>query len=672
MPLPFRQIHLDFHTSPHIPDVGVDFDGAEFVRTLKDAHVNSVTCFAKCHHGMSYYPTEIGVVHPHLKRDLLGEQIEACHSAGINVPVYISVVWDEHAAATHADWLQVTPDGKLAGRSPLGNHGWRFLCMNSPYIDYVAAQTEEVVRRYPVDGIFFDIVMETQPACVCNHCMLLIAELGLDPTSEPDLRHKARVVARRVMERLSALVRAHRPSATIFYNSRLRVTSDPEAGNQPELQYMTHIEIESLPSGGWGYNHFPLYVRYFQPLGLATLGMTARFHKTWADFGGLKTEAALEYECFRMVASGSACSIGDQLHPRGRLEAPVYERIGRVYDSVAQKEGLVAGAEPEVEIGVLVSSGAGAGGGRSSASDEGVLRMLLEEHHQFQFVDRDSDFSRYHVLIVPDEITFDPELAAKVRAYLGGGGSLLLSHRSGLAASAPDSTMGTGDSFALPEIGVEYGGTGEYTPSYLRLEEGFGRAGGASLPALDYVLYDEGCAVEAADGTEVLARIVRPYFNRTWQHFSSHNQTPQAELTPHAAVTRRGQVIYISHPIFRSYHRHGYPVYRQVVAAALRLLLPEPLLRADLPTSAEATLMRQENRRVLHLLHYAPQRRSADIDIVEDALPLLPTTVAVRVPEQPSRAYLAPTGTALDVEYDGAYAHVTLPLVQGHAMVVLE
>ncbi|MCJ7623382.1 MAG: hypothetical protein MUO76_07750 [Anaerolineaceae bacterium] len=58
--LPFRQVHLDFHTSPAIPDVGVDFDPRVFASLLKSAHVNSVTVFAKCHHGHSYYPTKVG------------------------------------------------------------------------------------------------------------------------------------------------------------------------------------------------------------------------------------------------------------------------------------------------------------------------------------------------------------------------------------------------------------------------------------------------------------------------------------------------------------------------------------------------------------------------------------------------------------------------------------
>ena len=53
--LAFRQIHLDFHTSEHIGNIGGDFDGKDFASTLKAAHVDSVTCFARGHHGYIYY-----------------------------------------------------------------------------------------------------------------------------------------------------------------------------------------------------------------------------------------------------------------------------------------------------------------------------------------------------------------------------------------------------------------------------------------------------------------------------------------------------------------------------------------------------------------------------------------------------------------------------------------
>jgi hypothetical protein len=35
--LPSRQIHLDFHTSPYIPDVGKDFNAGAFAETMAKA-----------------------------------------------------------------------------------------------------------------------------------------------------------------------------------------------------------------------------------------------------------------------------------------------------------------------------------------------------------------------------------------------------------------------------------------------------------------------------------------------------------------------------------------------------------------------------------------------------------------------------------------------------------
>lgn len=66
-----RHIHLDFHTSKKIPGVGSAFDAAQFQRALKLGHVDSITVFAKCHHGWHYHPTTAGCQHPSLGFDLL-------------------------------------------------------------------------------------------------------------------------------------------------------------------------------------------------------------------------------------------------------------------------------------------------------------------------------------------------------------------------------------------------------------------------------------------------------------------------------------------------------------------------------------------------------------------------------------------------------------------------
>ncbi len=136
----------------------------------------------------------------------------------------------------------------------------------------------------------------------------------------------------------------------------------------------------------------------------------------------------------------------------------------------------------------------------------------------------------------------------------------------------------------------------------------------------------------------------------------------------------------MAHPLFSAYQQHGYPVYRQIVGALLQRLLPTPLVRTNLPTTGETTVLRQAagadgdtpERLICHILHYVPQRRTPDLDLLEDVLPLHDVEVAVRTDWTPRAAYLAPEGGALQVTMQGAYASVRVPRVDGHAMIVLE
>jgi len=671
--LAFRQIHLDFHTGGDIPGVGEDFDPTEFATILREAHVTSVTCFAKCHHGYSYYPTKIGVPHPNLHRDLLGEQVEALKRAGIRVPAYLSVVWDEHAAAMHQEWLQIDTSGRTVGRGPLEARGWRWLCMNTAYVDYVAAQAEEVLRTYPVDGLFFDIVRQTDPGCICNRCRADLARKGLDPADPEALRRQSLEIARAFMHRLTALVHSIRPEASVFYNSRTRVSADPQRGMRPELPFYTHVEIESLPTGGWGYTHFPLYARYFQPLGKDLLGMTARFHKSWADFGGLKNQAALEYECFAMLAAGAKCSIGDQLHPRGRLERPAYARIGAVYASVAAKEPWCRGAQAVAEIGVLLAQGqVGIALDDARATDEGALRLLLESQRTFHFLDLESDLLDYRLILLPDAIRLSPALAVKLREYLAQGGRLVLTGESGLDPHE--------SGFALKELGLRSAGPSPWETAYVRVAPNGPLAAG--IEPMEHVVYERGWAVEAEPGTEVLAHVVPPYFNRSHLHFTSHAQTPPAispgaPLPPGAApaITRRGNAVYVAFPLCRAYRRHGNRVYRTLLAGTIDLLLPQRLVEARLPSSGQVSVLRQpehEGRWIVHLLYYPAERRTAQLDIIEDVVSLHNVEIVVRPDFTPRRVYEAPSGQDLPFVWQDGQARLTLPALVGHTMVVLE
>ncbi|MGN0802223.1 MAG: hypothetical protein ACI4MF_06465, partial [Candidatus Faecivicinus sp.] len=111
--LPTRQVHLDFHTSPCIPGVAAQFDKAQFQAALKEGNLNSITVFAKCHHGYCYYPTRVGTMHPTMRRDfdLTGAMIDAAHEIGVAAPIYITTGFSVLDAETHPEWRMCDEDG---------------------------------------------------------------------------------------------------------------------------------------------------------------------------------------------------------------------------------------------------------------------------------------------------------------------------------------------------------------------------------------------------------------------------------------------------------------------------------------------------------------------------------------------------------------------------------
>jgi hypothetical protein len=653
--LPLRQVHLDFHTGPAIADVGRDFNADEFARVMKDAHVNSVTVFAKCHHGHLYYDTKRPERHPGLKAglNLLGEQIEALHRLGIRAPIYISVQCDEYAANTHPEWVARNPDSSQVKAGGVFNAAWQILDMSTPYQEYLAGQTREVLKAFhPVDGIFFDMCWD-QPSTT-REFLQQMRTARLNPQSEADRQKYAHHLAISYMKRFKELVQKSSRGASVYFNSR------PLSNLREELPYLAQVEIEALPTGGWGYVYFPRNIRFARRLGKFCLGMTARFHKSWADFGSYKPSAALEYETSQMIANGAGCSIGDQLHPRGKLDAAAYRLIGQTYQRIEEREPWVVDATAVAEIAVFQPDPEGRPEvTRVSGSDEGVTRMLTQLKQQFDFVDSRSDWRAYRLLVLPDNIQLDEALLKKVRGFIRAGGALLATGLSGLNAD--------GTALLLSELAIKPHGLSPFTTTYLRLKN--------DELKTDHVIYESGVRVIPARGSTVIAGIVEPYFERSWDHFSSHFQTPPDRLSEFAAATIHGGTAYINFPIFGSFARHGSPIYRELVRMLLQRLLPEPLVRVEGPTGLEVTLTRQEQptpRVIVHLLSYSPERRAEKIDLIEDVLPLYRVPLSLKLNRRPASVYLAPHREKIEFGFESGRANLIVPEVRGHAMVVFE
>lgn len=656
--LPFRQIHLDFHTSPHIPAVAVDFDADSFAKQMADAHVNSVTCFARCHHGYLYYASAQNPdrIHPQLQtQNLLLEQIEACHRQGIRVPIYTTVQWDDFSADLHRDWLLLDEQGKEYKTAPLEPGFYRFLDVYHPgYRAFLKQHVRELLSTLPVDGLFFDIV-QARPS-LAKHWLEGMDARGLNPE---DKRARERFAAEVMTEwklEMSAFVRDLQPGCPLFYNAG-------HVGPRQRTSFAaySHFEVESLPSGGWGYAHFPATARYVRGLGHDYLGMTGKFHTSWGDFGSYKSKAALQYECATMLALGAKCSIGDQLHPSGRLDPVTYELIGSVYQDVEQKEPWCSGAEAVVDIGLLSPEAfLPAGGERIPPAALGAARLLQELHLQFSVVDAMQDFSAYQLLVLPDLVPVDPPLAVKLEQYLAAGGAVLLSYRSGLTPE--------GDGFASDNFGVKRVGEAPYSPDFLVPGEQFVKG----LHSTEYVMYQRGLEVTAAAGTDVLAQVNAPYFNRSWSHFCSHLHTPSSGERAYPAVTRQGRVIYFAHPVFGQYGYNAPPWCKQLVSNAVDLLLPRKLVEVTAPGATLVTLNRQpaQERYVLHLVYAAPERKG-QIDVIEDVVPLFDVPVSIEI-QGVKAVRTVPDAAPLPFESRGDRTEFTVPVVQGHQIVEID
>ena len=107
----------------------------------------------------------------------------------------------------------------------------------------------------------------------------------------------------------------------------------------------------------------------------------------------------------------------------------------------------------------------------------------------------------------------------------------------------------------------------------------------------------------------------------------------------------------------------------------LSLLLAEPLLRHDGPSTLLATVTEQaeHQRWIVHLLHYIPQRRATELEIVEDVIPLYQVKVSLKLP-RPARQVLLQPGGEIPLETWEAAGRLefTVPEIRGHQMVSLE
>ena len=672
---PSRQIHLDFHTSEHLPDIGSDFSKEQFQEALQVGRVNLINVFAKCHHSWSYYPTKVGKPHPNLKVDLLGGQIEACHEIGVKAPIYVTGGWSAHDAEEHPEWCMRTADGEIVANNWPADAGpdtpkplfqWKELCITGEYHELMMEQTREICATYPVDGLWYDIY-RAHIACYCERCRAGMAAEGVDADDPAQAEaYRARTILRHA-EALSALIRERHPQASIYFNG-LTTIDRPQNFRYRLHQHNTKNDLEDLPTTWGGYDKFPLRARIYHREGKPVVAMSGKFHTAWGEFGGFKDPEAIRFEAASMIANGARCNIGDHLHPLGRMDMTTYRNIGHGFAYIEQIEAYGIGGLPAASLGFWAS--------HEAEPDEGLARMLLEEQIDFDVAAPGDDLSRFETIVVPSVAGVCDEGRADLEAYLANGGSMVVLGDGLLDAEGQNPAISCGARYlGRAQTDVDYTLPGPALLAATEHEEMLHRP--STLPQTPFLNYEASLAFETAGATEILATVEDPYFSRTYGRYCGHQNTPNRPgVIARPAAWRSGSLIAIAHRLDRMYYRHGAKVHRDYFAGLLRMLHTSPMVEASLPSAGRVSLLHQETERryVAHLLYGAPIQRGR-CQVIEDLPPLHDVVVRLRLPHQITALRLVPDGTELRIRESrtatgGRAVEVTVPKFAAHCAVV--
>lgn len=641
-----RAIHIDFHTMPGIYNFGEKFDAKVFARRLKDAHVEIINMFFQCNIGHVYYPTKIGVPYPYMRGDMFGDLVRECHAVGIRVVGYTNTAINHVQALRHPEWLRVDAEGRVLGDDPANNNFCRTMCFNNPeYKAYLSSLIREVIDLYDIDGIFADC-MNPAPYCHCPRCLADMKAEGLDIKNENHVRY----FAYKKFAEFAHMIYDAVPKGKLVQQTGVPFDWD-EASS-----VSTHGELECLPTGGWGYDFFGPQVAYMRQFRNEILYMTGRFQASWGDFGGYKTEAAIENDCYDALCQGVQVSVGDHMHPAGNLDKTLYETIGRVFAKVKAYEPWTDLAKPVAEIGILndktcITKDEMRGGLGRNASVTGAARMLAELKHGFDVINEDCDFDTYKVLILPDALYMSDTLAAKLTVFTEKGGKLLISGTAGL------NRVKTG--FAIPALDfICFTGMDASNSSYYTVD------GSAPL-----AMYKHGITMTSAYKT---ADYIKPYFNRHWDGEHGYFYTPPEKATGEAAVAEKDGIGYICFKVFESYFDHAYAAHKDLVGKMLKRLIPLPRLQTEnIPSTARVTVTEAEDFDLLHVKTTYPEKRGRQASVIEEHTKM-PAGVAVYVRGTYSAACRLPEKTPVTAMVEGKYTKIILPEINGYDMFLLE
>jgi hypothetical protein len=657
-------LHYDLHADVGDTVLGTRCSEDELVPLLQMMAPDFVQTDCKGHPGYTSWFSQVAdaSMPPGLKHDALMQWRQATRKLGLPLHCHYSGVWDKAAGAKHPEWCVVTADGKPAG-APFGQNAGaptgEKMCPRSLYLDrLMIPQMLELIDRYEVDGFWIDGDLWAVEPCYCAQCKeAWHRQTGLSepPTQLTDPEwprwwNFTRVSFYDMATRYCDAVHAHKPGVLVCSNW-LQTFKNPGAPVVPTDW------ISGDNTWVWGLDGSRCEARFLSTRGKPWDIMLWNFYCSH-DMGKPESPWTVKPPQMLMQEAAVLLSFGGNVqvyeHPPlrdGRLIEWRQRRLGEFATFVKARRKLCQHTETFPQIAILHSEhhlfsdvrGKNLMWNVDAAPVQGAVYALLENSYGVDILDEWALLPRvneFPLIVVPEQARLSEPMVTALRAYVEGGGHLLL----------------TGSDL-FDRFGEKFLG---FRTSEVQAEKTY--------------------AVPAADGeVSLYSRNWRLGTVTTAKAVSSLGRGCLLEdcLLPHPSAVinqvGQGQVAYVPADVFRDFFHNRYPLTRCFIGALADRLLPNPDIRVQAPACVDVTLRRRADTHLVHLVNRASGVPNSPNNGAIDAIPAVgPVTVRMRLKAKPRQVSWALENGEIDWQWAAGSLSVRISAVMIHGVLVVD
>ena len=691
---------------------GVDrITGRDIVELAEKIGANTISFFARDAWGRAFYDSKLMPKIARLgERSLLRELVEEARKRGISVVAMVGHTTNPELYSVHPDWAQVDREGKVISMDtdPAGlrreKMTWPLMCLNSPFLEHVKKEVEEVVSR-GVDGVFLDsfrYMPDVDRACFCKYCLARFrGEFGLDPPREEDLESdfyrrsfewRIMVNVRALREISKTLKRAGRGTPLIYNNHPLawrgRANTIAELSREyVDIFFAECSEADYQPPG------------FIAEMVKLTRALTGK--PVWASRNSFHTALTSQTTTPLAVRMGIRETFAGGGWPLFLVFASTYingidhEPVREAMEEVARLEEYMLDAEPLRYVGVVWSNRSRDWSGIEMSphvtdSFRGFYYALLKEGLPVTYVsDSELDLGRfreYSALVLANTLSMSTTAIRHLEEYVRDGGGVIATYRAGFRDERGRSLE---ESRLLRILGLSSSGILKSSWSYVKVEEtGHPVVSGVKgrtvlVGDFDKEFVDRrtppelGWSVIVDGEGDVLAKVLLPDRDFGNEYENGRSPPPPVISTNHPGIVAGDRWVYFAFQPGRVYWRNGSPLLHDIIYNSVMYAAGPPPIRVRSTGFVELEAYRRSGQVLVHLLNHTyadrivvrgnTSRNDAwsstpeSVHLPTRVVPLSDVKIEVRGFEL-RRVYEPLTGRVLNVDRKGGLSVVEAPL----------